>query len=85
MENVKEMALVGYHHFNAKDNSKHFYVAQCLWNDVDEKNNNNRATLINVFVTEEQYKYIINNNLSVVKIAVNVNYATGKVYYSLVN
>lgn len=84
MENVKEMALVGYHHFNSKDNTKQFYVAQALINDFDEAHNNNRATLVNIFVTEEQYKQIINNNLSVVNVAINVNYGTGKVYYSLV-
>lgn len=88
MENsTQEMILVGYHHFTSKDKKQIYFVVQCLYNEEDRTRGNLKGTMINIFVEEETYKKIIQDELqigSVLKVEVRPNLSTGKIYYRVV-
>lgn len=86
MENsIQEMTLIGYHHFSSKDKSDIFYVVQVLYNSTDIERANNKATMINIFVTDEIYKKVCQMAIGqVLKVEMKPNFETGKIYYKVV-
>jgi len=86
MENsIKEMVFVGHHHFSSKDKTQIYYVIQALYNEEDLTRGNNRGTMINIFVDEEQYKKITKMVIGeVLKVNLIPNISTGKLYYKVV-
>lgn len=84
-KSIQDMVLIGYHHFSSKDKTQIYYVVQCLYNKFDAERSNNKATLINIFTTEEIYKLIINKHVGeVLKVEVSPNLETGKIFYKVV-
>ena len=84
-KSIEEMTLVGYHHFTAKDKSQIFYVVQVLYNKTDIEHANNRATIINIFTTDDIYKKVCNMSIGeVLKIEMIPNMESGKIYYKVV-
>lgn len=86
MENQsKDMILVGYHHFNSKDKKQIYYVVQCLYNEDDRTRGNLKGTMINIFVDDEVYKKVVQNDIgTILKVDVIPNLSTGKIYYKVV-
>lgn len=84
MENSQDMVLVGYFHFESKDKKNIYYVVQCLVNK--KENNNNKGSMINIFVDDDLYKRIISDYDigSVLKVNVKPNFETGKLSYKVV-
>lgn len=83
--NIEDMILVGFYHFSSKDKTKIYYVAQFLYNQVDIERVNNKGTVINVFVTDDEYKVICQKNVGdVFKVSVSPDLSTGKLYYKVV-
>lgn len=84
-KSVEEMTLIGYHHFSAKDKSQIFYVVQVLYNNTDIERANNKATMINIFTTDEIYKKVCQMTIGqVLKVEMSPNFETGKIYYKVV-
>lgn len=84
-KSVEEMVLVGYHHFSSKDKSQIFYVVQVLHNITDIERCNNKATMINIFTTDDIYKEICKMSVGqVLKVEVAPNLETGKIHYKVV-
>lgn len=82
---VEEMTLIGYYHFSAKDKSQIFYVVQVLYNTIDVERSNNKATMINVFVSDDIYRKVCRMSVGeVLKVEVSPNFETGKIYYKVV-
>lgn len=86
MENsTQDMILVGYHHFNSKDKKQIYYVVQCLYNEDDRTRGNLKGTMINIFVEDEVYQKVCQLDIgTVLKVEVNPNLSTGKIYYKVV-
>ena len=86
MENqVQEMTLIGYHHFNSKDKKQIYYVVQCLYSENDISRGNLKGTMINIFVEDEIYKKVSELDIgSVLKIEIRPNLNTGKINYKVV-
>lgn len=84
-KSLQEMVLVGYHHFSSKDKSEIFYVVQVLYNNTDIERSNNKATMINIFTTDETYKKVCQMSIGqVLKVEMSPNFETGKIYYKVV-
>lgn len=84
-KSIQEMVLVGYHHFSSKDKSEIFYVVQVLYNNTDIERANNKATMINIFITDEIYKKVCQMSIGqVLKVEMSPNMETGKIYYKVV-
>lgn len=84
-KSLHEMVLVGYHHFSSKDKSEIFYVVQVLYNNTDLERSNNKATMINIFTTDEIYKKVCQMSIGqVLKVEMSPNLETGKIYYKVV-
>lgn len=84
-KSLQEMVLVGYHHFSSKDKSEIFYVVQVLYNNTDIERANNKATMINIFTTDEIYKKVCQMSIGqVLKVEMSPNFETGKIYYKVV-
>lgn len=84
-KSIQEMVLVGYHHFSSKDKSEIFYVVQVLYNNTDIERANNKATMINIFTTDEIYKKVCQMSIGqVLKVEMSPNMETGKIYYKVV-
>lgn len=84
-KSLQEMVLVGYHHFSSKDKSEIFYVVQVLYNNTDIERANNKATMINIFITDEIYKKVCQMSIGqVLKVEMSPNLETGKIYYKVV-
>lgn len=84
-KSLQEMVLVGYHHFSSKDKSEIFYVVQVLYNNTDIERANNKATMINIFTTDEIYKKVCQMSIGqVLKVEMSPNMETGKIYYKVV-
>ena len=84
MENFQEMTLVGFYHFISKDKTKHYYVIQALSNINDISNGINRANVIDVFVSEEMYKSIIEQKIGTsLNVQITANLSTGKLSYKI--
>ena len=84
-KSLQEMVLVGYHHFSSKDKSEIFYVVQVLYNNTDIERANNKATMINIFTTDEIYKKVCQMSVGqVLKVEMSPNMETGKIYYKVV-
>jgi len=84
-KSLQEMVLVGYHHFSSKDKSEIFYVVQVLYNNTDIERANNKATMINIFTTDEIYKKVCQMSIGqVLKVEMSPNLETGKIYYKVV-
>lgn len=84
-KSLQEMVLVGYHHFSSKDKSQIFYVVQVLYNNTDIERANNKATMINIFTTDEIYKKVCQMSIGqVLKVEMSPNLETGKIYYKVV-
>lgn len=82
---IEEMTLVGYHHFSAKDKSQIFYVVQVLYNSTDIERSNNKATIINIFTTDDIYKKVCQMSVGeVLKVEMRPNLENGKIYYKVV-
>lgn len=85
MENVIEMAYVGHNHFSTKDKTKVYYIVQVLYNTEDISRNTNKASLINIFVSDQEYQELCNIAIgSPLKIEVLPNLETGKISYKIV-
>ncbi len=86
MENqVQEMILVGYHHFNSKDKKQIYYVVQCLYSEKDVSRGNLKGTMINIFTDDEVYKKVSDLDIgTLLKIEVRPNLNTGKIGYKVV-
>lgn len=86
MENVIDMILVGNNKFSSKDKTTNYFVIQALYNEVDVSKQTNKATLINIFVTEELYNSFACADVgTVLKVQVIPNLGTGKVSYKIVD
>lgn len=84
-KSVEEMTLIGYHHFSSKDKSQIFYVVQVLHNSTDVERSNNKATMINIFTTDDVYKKVCHMSVGeVLKIEMTPNLESGKIYYKVV-
>lgn len=84
-KSVEEMTLIGYHHFSAKDKSQIFYVVQVLYNRLDVERSNNKATMINIFTTDDIYSKVCKMSVGeVLKVEVVPNLESGKIYYKVV-
>lgn len=84
MENVQEMSLVGFYHFASKDKTKHYFVVQAMTNKIEEGKAINRATIIDVFVSEEMYNSIINKEVGeLIKVQMTPNLSTGKLSFKI--
>lgn len=84
-KSLQEMVLVGYHHFSSKNKSEIFYVVQVLYNNTDIERANNKATMINIFTTDEIYKKVCQMSIGqVLKVEMSPNFETGKIYYKVV-
>lgn len=84
-KSLQDMILVGYHHFSSKDKSEIFYVVQVLYNNTDIERANNKATMINIFTTDEIYKKVCQMSVGqVLKVEMSPNMETGKIYYKVV-
>lgn len=84
-KSVEDMTLVGYHHFSAKDKSQIFYVVQVLYNKAEFEHSNNRATMINIFTTDDVYQKICQMPIGqVLKVEITPNLESGKIYYKVV-
>lgn len=84
MENVQEMTLVGFYHFASKDKTKHYFVVQALSNKIEEGKAINRASVVDVFVSEEMYNSIINREIGdVIKVQITPNLSTGKLSFRI--
>lgn len=84
-KSVEEMTLIGYHHFSAKDKSQIFYVVQVFYNATDVERSNNKATMINIFVSDEVYKKVCQMSVGqLLKVEISPNLETGKIYYKVV-
>lgn len=82
---VEEMVLIGYHHFSSKDKSQIFYVVQVLHNTTDIERSNNKATMINIFTTDDIYKKVCQMSVGqLLKIEMRPNLENGKIYYKVV-
>lgn len=83
---MEEMFFLGHYHFEAKDKSRIYYVIQCLHSNIDIQKSIKKGTMINIFVSDDVYKHVINNYDigSLIKVKINPNYETGKINYSLV-
>ena len=82
---VEEMVLIGYHHFSSKDKSQIFYVVQVLHNTTDIERSNNKATMINIFTTDDIYKKVCQMPVGqLLKIEMLPNLENGKIYYKVV-
>ena len=80
-----EMILVGYHHFYSKDKKQIYYVVQCLYNEDDKTRANLKGTMINIFVEDDVYKKVIQNDIgTLLQVQVLPNLSTGKIYYKVV-
>lgn len=86
MENVIEMILVGNNKFSSKDKTTNYFVIQALYNEADVSKQTNKATLINIFVTEELYNSLAGADIgTALKVQVIPNLSTGKVFYKIVD
>lgn len=86
MENIVEMSLVGNNKFTSKDKTKIYFVIQALYNEIDISKQINKATLINIFVSEELYNTLAGVDIgTVLKVQVVPNLSTGKVSYKIVD
>lgn len=87
MDELKDMSLVGFYKFSSKDKTKSFFVIQVLFYEEDKSINSIKSNIINIFVNEEQYKNIVDNNSigSILNVRIKADLSTGKVYYSIIN
>lgn len=84
MENVQEMPLVGFYHFSSKDKTKHYYIVQAMSYQVEEDIAVNKATVIDVFTSEEIYNSIINKEIGeLIKVQMTPNLSTGKLSFKI--
>lgn len=84
-KSIKDMVLLGYFHFSSKDKKEIFYIVQVLYNDFDAVHVNNKATMINIYITDEEYKKICQMTTgTVIKVEIIPNFETGKIYYKVV-
>ncbi len=82
---VTDMILVGFHHFNSKDKSQIYYVVQVLYNEIDLSRGNNKGTMINIFVDDELYQKIAQLDIgTLLKVELKPNLSTGKLNYKVV-
>ena len=82
--NVQEMTLVGFYHFASKDKTKHYYVVQALSNENDVSKGINKASVVDVFVSEEIYNSIMNREIGdVINVQVIPNLSTGKLSFKI--
>lgn len=86
MNEVKEMTLVGFYNFSSKDKTKRYFVFQVLSNDIDISNNTVKSNIINIFVTEDIYKNVSQNDIGKsLNVNIHADLSSGKIYYSLVD
>ena len=84
MENVQDMTLIGFYHFSSKDKTKHYYVVQALTNEVNVSNSTNKATVIDIFVSDEIYNSILNKEIGEpIKVQMTPNLSTGKIGFKI--
>lgn len=84
MENVQEMTLVGFYHFASKDKTKHYYVVQALSNQVEDGKAINKASVVDVFVSEDIYNSIINKDIGeILNVQIIPNLSTGKLSFKI--
>lgn len=84
MENVQEMTLIGFYHFSSKDKTKHYYVVQALFNELNVSNSTNKASVVDVFVSEEIYNSIMNKEIGEpIKVQMIPNLSTGKLSFRI--
>lgn len=84
-KSIEEMTLIGYYHFSSKDKKQIFYVVQVLYNTTDVERSNNKATMINIFTTDEIYKKVCQMSVGEsLKIEIVPNLEKGKMYYKVV-
>lgn len=82
--NVQEMTLVGFYHFASKDKTKHYYVVQALSNQIEEGKAINRASVVDVFVSEEIYNSIVNKEIGdIINVQITPNLSTGKLSFRI--
>lgn len=86
MSEVKEMTLVGFYNFSSKDKTKRFFVFQVLSKDIDISNNIVKSNIINIFVNEDIYRNVSQNDIGkTLDVNIKADLASGKIYYSLVD
>ena len=86
MNEVKEMTLVGFYNFSSKDKTKKYFVFQVLSNDIDISNNTVKSNIINIFVNEDIYKNVSQNDIGKsLNVNIHADLSSGKIYYTLVD
>lgn len=83
--NVVEMTLVGYHHFKNKEKTEDYHVVQCAYYDsIDEQRAQVKCVIIPIFVDLSVFQKIANKKIGeIIKVQVNPNLTTGKIYYKV--
>lgn len=83
-KSIQEMILVGHYSFTSKDKNNTYYVVQALYSKNDLSNGNLRGTIINLYVSVDDYERVKELELgTVLKVEVSSNIETGKLYYKL--
>ena len=84
MEETKSAILVGYIHFQSKDKTKTFYIAQCLIHSTYEPNNK-QGVLVNVFLSQEEFAEVCAKDIGEeVLLSVRPNFEKGTINYKIV-
>ena len=84
METMQEMSLIGYYHFSSKDKTKHYYVVQALSSTNDVSNGIYKANVVDIFVSEEMYKTIIEKEIGTsLNVQMIPNLSTGKLSFKI--
>ena len=84
MDENKNAMLVGYYHFQSKDKTKVFYIAQCLIHSTYEASNK-KGVLVPVFVNQDEYAEVTAKELGEeVLLSVKPNFEKGTMHYSII-
>lgn len=85
MEEMRQdFNLIGFQTFDSKDKTRKFYVAQCYTNQLSNDGLSNRAVVVNVFVTQEEYTQIMTMPIgSPIMVDVIPNLSSGKINYKI--
>lgn len=83
--NVVEMTLIGYHHFQNKEKTEEYHIVQgAYYENVEEMRAQVKATVIPIFVELAVFQKIANKKIGdKLKVQVIPNLSTGKIYYKV--
>lgn len=85
MNETKKMSLVGFYDFSSKDKTKHFYVVQALFSEIDKSNSSVKSSIINIFTDEKSYNILSRMNIGeFIDVSIRLDVSSGKVFYSII-